>query len=668
MRVKTLSRLQFAFVKLSGAGLLSFLRALTILGMTQIARPDECTSQEPSKPTIQVETDLVAVRAVFVDSRGKRVSDVRADDVVLLDNSKVQRLSKFEAPVRIENAQAAGSPGRSAKEPVFEALRDQQTLEVLILLTGMWFNDRHYALEAVARYLERKHDGHTKVAVADASGTMLPFTSEGQEMTDFARSLLKLSIPPVGFESWKFHRSAGQLCQSMKEMPGRKAIVLVSDFYRSRNPAIYTTQPDDLLSTALDIGAAVYAVDSRGVVPVIPFGDASSPGGSFNASAQSFALMHENGAMAYISSATGGDYQPGNDLGAIFRDVEQDASSSYLLEYYNAGLKHDGSFHSIKVLSKREGIQARTRIGYFAPLPGLSDLDPSSQLKMALASEYPFHDILIQFRPYFFPSAGPGTKTIVVGIVGVEFSWVAQASDPLAAGPLSIIGTIRAPGNGVEDFSDQAVPRAVSEPENSLSYDMESTIYMPAMRLSPGENSIKLAARSVTGKLGTAVLRLAIPQQQPFGIEMSSLVISRQAEVVNTAGRRADLYDPLVVGDLRIAPHISNRFKASDNLTFFARVTGWDKKTPLSASISVKEVRDMRLVGTFLKDIMDPGDSSSFDVPVLFELSASNFARESGAFVAELTIKQGSGQVVASRSATFTVSGQNNQTNADREP
>lgn len=661
------SRLCLAFVGMSGVGYAPFLRALLVVGLAIAAQshsPAEPRPQKQSKPPLQAETDLVVMRAIFVDSRGRRITNLTADDIIVKDDGEVQKLSTFEAPSQHEKSHDAVSSGHSAQTSTFAATQNGQALEVLILLPGMGFTNRYFALQAVAKYLESKHDGLTRVAVADASGAALRFTPQDQEMSHFARSLLKLSIPPVGFESWRFRQSAVRLCESMKEMPGKKAIVLLSDFYRFPNPYNLGTQPDDVLSIALDIGAAVYTVDTRGVMPVIPFGDASSAGTNFDTSGQSFALMTEQGELADIASETGGDFVPGNDLGAAFKEMERDASSSYFLEYYKDGLKHDGAFHSIKIVSKRRGIHVRARKGYFAPIKGLNEMDSNSQLRMALASDYLFHDVRIRFRPYFFPSAEPG-QSFTVTILGLEFGWASKASDSLLAGPLSILGTILAPGNRAEDFSNESVPRVVSEPGTLPTYYLESTVQTPAMRLPSGDNVIKVAARAATGELGSAVLRLPVPEQQTMGIRISSLLISRQADTVKAPEQGTELSNPLIAGDVRVVPQISNRFRAGENLIFFARVAGNDNKTPLAASISVKELSGVTLVGPISTELRGPGDVSPFGIPVLFSLPASDFAHGGGQFVAELTIKQQGGKVVGSESAAFAITRENEGGNAN---
>lgn len=622
-------------------------------------------SQKTSPPPIEISTNLVVVRAVFVGSRGRRITNLTADDITVNDSGKLQKLLIFEGPSNGEKGRSALSPERFAKEPTPASGQSQEVLHVLILMPGMGWVDRHYALQAVAKYLESEHDGRTKVAVADASGAALPFTSEAGEMKDFARSLIKLSIPPVGFESWRFGQSAVRLCQSMKGIGGRKAIVLFSDFYR--NPYSLGTQPDELVPMALNIGAAVYAADARGVMTVTPLGDASSENVILDPGGQDFLLMDQQIRLTSLSSETGGEYVPGNDLGAVFKEVERDSSSSYLLGYYNSELKHDGAFHSIKIALNRPGIHVRARKGYFAPILGINDLDPNSQLRLALASEYPFRDVRIKFRPYFFPGVGPEGSFSITS-VSVEFRWASGTDESLAASPLSIVGTIRASPNHVEDFSGDAVPRVLAELGTPTQYYLESAIHSPALKLPSGDTTIKVAARTATGQLGNGVLRFTVPDQQTKGVRISSLVISSQAETVKASDQHGGLSDPLIAGDIQIVPSASNQFEAGKELFLFARVLGDDDARPFSAILSVKAVSGATIVTPIARDLNDAGDGSRFGVPVLFRLPAPPFARVNGPFVAALTIKEKGGKEVGTASAVFAVSRENESIGTHPEP
>ena len=58
-----------------------------------------------------------------------------------------------------------------------------------------------------------------------------------------------------------------------------------------------------------------------------------------------------------------------SDLTAQMRRIADDLTSYYLLGYYSTNSKLDGRFRTIRVRSKRPGVEVRARRGYSAPTP-----------------------------------------------------------------------------------------------------------------------------------------------------------------------------------------------------------------------------------------------------------------------------------------------------------
>jgi len=328
-------------------------------------------SPPPQEPPIKVEITLVNFTAVFVDSKGRRVTDIRADEVIVTDDGEEQKLSIFEPIGRSSDERVSVSdPGES--EATNRADWNAAPQIVLVVLLPMHVENRHFAVREAVRYLQAPHHNGARIAVADVTGATLSFTSDSRKIADYARSLSKLPMPSTPWaESSRFRQAAVSFCDSMKTMTGRKSIVLFTDFYKPDNKYIYVTQPWDIYDLARETGVPVYPVDSRGVVPVIPGGDASTSDGSAaavnaNLLSRLAKLDEDQNALAYIASETGGTYVGGNDLSSPFDEVDRDAAASYELAYYKHALRRDGKFHQIKVTVKRPGLHVRVAGGYFA--------------------------------------------------------------------------------------------------------------------------------------------------------------------------------------------------------------------------------------------------------------------------------------------------------------
>jgi len=615
----------------------------------------EPSSSPPNLP-IQVTTDLVTVRAVFFDAHGKRVTNLSADEIVVKDRGEPQTLVVFEPPRPLQGTEVLGGLGGAQLEGTRrDSGPPEGRFHVLILIPGMRFADRHYALQAAAKYLQQPHGSQTAVAVADATGATLSFTSSQKEMTEFGRALLKLPMPSAGwFGSRKYRQTSAALCHSLKEREGRKAIVFFTDYYRTENNAIVLQQPDDVMPLALDANAAIYPVDARGVQPEIPFGDASSAGVPADVSAWSFANLEEMNDLTGLAVETGGSYAVGNDLGSAFQRATEDASSSYVLAYYKRNLRLDGGFHPINVQCTRHSVRVQAKSGYFARVDGIRDLAPDNQLKMLLASERPFDDISIRLKPYFFPFRREGEDS-VVAVLGMRFEWMPSGADSDRAKSLSVLGVVRGPEDKRERILyDGPLDSASENDVDDFAVWRASAISQP-IQLSRGDTAIKVAARSGTGELGNAFLEFSLAEQPQPGLRLSSLVIARRMESVPLNRQESDSPDPLCIGNERIVPEASSQFAGGEDLLFYARVGGAEESVPLTATLSFQNQSGEKIFRPLTMDLSRKEEASSFGIPVLFKLPASGFKPKDGPFVAILAVKQNGSKVVKNASAAFLV-------------
>src|ERR1700684_4308086 len=100
-------------------------------GFTIGFQMDTAVAQE--RP-IQVETDLVRVSVVVVDSHGRAVTDLNLDDFSVSDNGVPQELSGFTRPAKsqIDTNISPGDVPRASEEPA----KTRSMPNVLILLPG----------------------------------------------------------------------------------------------------------------------------------------------------------------------------------------------------------------------------------------------------------------------------------------------------------------------------------------------------------------------------------------------------------------------------------------------------------------------------------------------------------------------------------------------------
>jgi VWFA-related protein len=173
-------------VGLLGAGVFSSVPAAAGQGSTE----EEVSTQEVEAPfKVQVQRNMVVVRAIVRDSNGRPISRLRKEDFRLFDNGKPQEIDQFavETPNQTP-ALARPTPGKESDEeaapqagPAITTARNFQALYFDDV--QMNFEDIVHARDAADRYLA------ATLTPADRAGI---FTSSGQGNLDFTDDRSKL--------------------------------------------------------------------------------------------------------------------------------------------------------------------------------------------------------------------------------------------------------------------------------------------------------------------------------------------------------------------------------------------------------------------------------------------------------------------------------------------
>jgi VWFA-related protein len=216
-----------------------------------------------------------------------------------------------------------------------------------------------------------------------------------------------------------------QLGLYLSAIPGRKNLIwFTGSFPAAIDPQGSAASPlqdmpaysedvrktDELLMAAR---VAVYPVDARGLMTLLPYGASS---GSQNPSGDSAAftvqLDAEHGAMREIAEQTGGQaYINTNGLKEAVARAVENGNSYYTLAYTPASKKFDGQFHRIQVSVDAQGWgdQLAYRRGYYADSPEKPAMKSFKGLSPFLASTMhgapPATQVLLQAR--VLPASDP---------------------------------------------------------------------------------------------------------------------------------------------------------------------------------------------------------------------------------------------------------------------
>jgi VWFA-related protein len=348
------------------------------------------------------------------------------------------------------------------------------------------------------------------------------------------------------------------LVNGMREMPGRKSLILISDGLRLRYglgpaetvprsyraPSIW--ERDErvmeglrrLADQANRAAVVLYSVDARGIQTLMPTAaDQLSMADIRNAgrgdSRLTGMLLDQEG-LQVLSHETGGFLVHDSNridfgLGQILQDLEG---------YYLIGYKPDAArfqprngkqpdFHAIKVQVKIPKLHVRSRSGYY----GYEDSPQPAQDRFAAALFSPFTSSGVRLRltPVFAEAVdGRTTITLMLHIDARDLTFSAEAGEQQATADL-LAFTVDERGRPVDKASYKAIIRLKpARYEYALGAGLVYTSSIPVVR--PGPYQVRVAVRdTATGKIGSASQFLEVPDLKKRRLALSGLVVDSPA-------------------------------------------------------------------------------------------------------------------------------------------
>jgi VWFA-related protein len=224
-------------------------------------------------------------------------------------------------------------------------------------------------------------------------------------------------------------RALRRAIRQLSGMPGERVIVLVSPGFFAQTPeAIKATA--EILDLAARFNVIISGLNVRGVIVAEEEQDVAQVRGrpqpsQFSPSQLWLRYRREsawaNGdVMKEFAEGTGGTFfHNNNDLRAGLERAAVAPEFSYVLGFTPAGLKADGSFHSIKVrLPEAKRVSVEARRGYYALKNDPKDLTATADIADAVFSREQMSDIPVVLQTgYSKPNNSDAAKMLVVAKV-----------------------------------------------------------------------------------------------------------------------------------------------------------------------------------------------------------------------------------------------------------
>lgn len=589
-----------------------FLLPLVILAFSaagsagQSAQPAPTGTPSLDDDVVKITTSLIQLDVTVTDKKGNPISDLRRDEIEIFENGKKQNISNMEF-VRGVNTDSNSSGGRTDLISTPSTQRPERVRRTIALVVddlSLSFTSTYWVKSALKKFVQEQiQDGDLVAIIRTGSGVgaLQQFTTDRRQLLAAAERVkfnsvgsgigLFNSIEPAsrqpisrrGEAERDFEQdlnefresifSAGTLgalnfiVRGMKDLPGRKSVVLLSDgmplFFRNSNGLSQGSRMLFQLRRLTDLAnrasVVVYTLDAKGMdVPMLSAAD-----NTYDMSAGEIERELSNRSQSFIDSQSGLSYlakQTGgmaifnsNDINYGIRKVMNDQS------YYLVGYEPDDStfdprtrrYNRLEIKVLREGAQVRYRSGFF----GISDenipkpnLTAAQALINALTSPFALNDIAVRVNSMFTADAERKTylKTYL-HLAGNDLTF-AKNADGTYKTVFDVVALTFGDNGTIANEHSQTY--TVTLGAESLKRVMEKGfVYDFALPIKkPGGVQMRVAVRdNATNKVGSANQFVEIPNLKKDRLTLSGIVF----ESMSLAAWAKVSADPSAYADIK---------------------------------------------------------------------------------------------------------------------
>ena len=571
-------------------------------------------SQQQTEFRLRAEAELVLVNVTVRDKNGNFVQGLKPENFTILEDNKPQKVISFDvenvdALPALDVAQAkplpdaAPAPAAPAAADAAAPFKDRRLIVLFFDLSAMEPDEIDHAVTSAEHYVDAQMAPADLVSIVSLGSSLLvnqDFTAD--------RALLKKQLEQFstgsgqGFEEGTVGTTEGtpdtgqpftaddteyNIFNTDRRLEALRSVAERLSHVQQKKSLIYFSSGMDrtgienqaelraAVNAAVRSNLAIYTMDMRGLQALVAGGEAQSASlrgvsaysgqSTLNALNSNFTTQET---LVTLASDTGGRaFLDSNDFSKIFKGVQQDTSTYYLLGYHSTNPARDGRYRRIVVKSNLPGVKIDYRRGYYAPADfkhSTTD-DKERQLEEELASDLPATDLPIYLGTNYFRLDGSKFFVPISLVVpGSQIPFVRSSDHDKAT--LDVIGVVLDSGhhplNRIRDTMKLAVDTATEVQKKNVQYDT-------GMSLLSGKYHLKFVVReNQTGRMGSFEADIEVPDLKTQPLKMSSVVMASQTQ---TAKKGTNL-NPLVHDGSEIVPNITHVFSATQHLFLYYEV------------------------------------------------------------------------------------------------
>jgi len=574
--------------------------------------PPATEPQQPAQPaeeeTVRITTNLVQVDAV-VTKDGKPVTDLKPEELQILEDGKPQKITNLsyialDSPTPSKPAEPSKPVDKNAPPVPPVRLRPDQVHRTMALVVddlGLSFESANFVRRALKKFLDQQMQPNDLVAIMRTSGgigALQQFTTDKRQLyaavekvkwnpmgrggvsaiapmeapilPDAPLPSLSGTTPAEDLDQFREDLFAvgtlgtiNYIVKGLREMPGRKSVVLISDGFKIFNRSepegsdrilMALRQLTDLANRA---SVVIYTMDARGLQYLGLSAADSTTGMSAEDVEQKLSnrrsdFFESQNGLIYLAQQTGGiAFRNNNDLNAGIKRVIDDQQGYYLIGYRpdeSTFEKVSGrrKFHKLSLKVTRPGkFSVRMRNGFY----GVTDEDSRPAVAQTRAQQLigaitsPFGSAGVRLRLTSLFANDPILGSIMRSIVHVNArdltfieqpdGWHQAVFDVLAI-------TFGDNGVVIDQLARTQTLRIRGKTyENILKEGFTYNLTVPVKR--PGAYQLRTALRDTgTERVGSASQFIEVPDLKKNRLALSGIMMKGMSfETFNKGGSGA---------------------------------------------------------------------------------------------------------------------------------
>jgi VWFA-related protein len=573
---------------------------------------------QQSEFTLRVESELVLVNVTVRDKNGNFVQNLKPENFTILEDNKPQKITSFDVenvdavamqnvaqakPLAAQPAETAPASAPPAAANTADQFKDRRLIVLFFDLSAMEPDEIDHAVTSAEHYVDTQMAPADLVSIVSLGSALLvnqDFTSDhdllkkqlqafgegnGQGYEEGTTGTTE-GTPDTGqpftaddteyniFNTDRRLEALRSVAEKLSHLQQKKSLIYFSSGM-DRTGIENQSELRAATNAAVRANMAIYTMDLRGLQALVPGGEAqnaslrgTSPYSgqvTINALNSNFTTQET---LVTLASDTGGRaFLDSNDFSQIFKGVQQDTSTYYLLGYHSTNMARDGRYRRISVKVNVPGVKIDYRRGYYAAADYRHSTkeDKELQLQQELASELPATDLPLYLGAAYF-RLEPNKFFIPISLVvpGSQIPFIRSSDRDKAT--LDVIGVVtdsqHHPITQIRDTVKLAVNTSSEVQKKNVQYDT-------GLSLPPGKYHLKFVVReNQTGLMGSFETDLEVPDLKSQPLKMSSVVLASQME----PAKKSSVPNPLIRDGSEIIPSVTHVFSSTQHLRLYYEI------------------------------------------------------------------------------------------------